>query len=220
MHAGGADNTTFKSAYAAHDEALDTDSQSIFWQTAPSVYAEVDDRGRVIPGYRTRIRSRWTNKYLYLLFACPYEDLYLRSSPNVAQETNGLWRWDVAELFIGTDFHNIRRYKEFEVSPQREWTDIDVNLDLPDHTVGWTWNSGFEVDARIDSKAKIWYGAMRIPFTALDRQRPAAGRTFRVNLFRSQGPPDRRKSIAWKPPMADTFHVPEKFGILTLVKDK
>lgn len=218
MHASAGDSTTFKSAYAAHDEVLDTDPQSIFWQAAPSVYAEVDDRGQIILGYRTKIRSRWTNKYLYLLFDCPYEDLYLKPSPNVVQETYGLWRWDVAELFIGTDFHNIRRYKEFEVSPQREWTDLDVNLDLPDHTVGWTWNSGFEVDARIDSKGKIWYGAMRIPFTALDRHRPTTGRTFRVNLFRSQGPPDHRVSIAWRPPMADTFHVPEKFGILTLVK--
>ena len=74
MHASAGHNTTFKSAYAAHDEALDTDSQSIFWQAAPSVYAEVDDRGQIIPDYRTRIRSRWTNKYLYILFTCPYED--------------------------------------------------------------------------------------------------------------------------------------------------
>ena len=218
MRSSAADNTTFTSAYAAYDEALDTHSQSVFWHGAPSVYAEVDDRGKIVPGFRTRISSRWTKKYLYLLFACPYEDLYLKPSPNIVQETYGLWCWDVAELFIGTDFHNIRRYKEFEVSPQREWTDLDVNLDLPDHTVGWTWNSGFEVDARIDSKAKIWYGAMRIPFAALDRHRPTTGQTFRVNLFRSQGPPDHRKSIAWKAPMADTFHVPEKFGILTLVK--
>lgn len=221
IHASAADDSTFKSAYAAHDTALNTYSNSIFWQAAPSVYAEVDDHGEVIPGYRTRISSRWTNKYLYLLFTCPYdEDLYLKPSPNAALETYGLWRWDVAELFIGTDFQNIRRYKEFEVSPQREWTDLDVNLDLPDHTVGWTWNSGFEVDARIDAKAKIWYGAMRIPFAVLDHHRPVTGKTFRVNLFRSQGPPDHRKSITWKPPMANSFHVPERFGILMLVKDK
>ena len=127
-------------------------------------------------------------------------------------------------MFIGSDFDNIRRYKEFEVSPQSEWTDLDINLDLPDHTVGWTWNSGFQIAARIDPKAKIWYGAMRIPFTALNAQPetrpPVAGDTFRANLFRSQGPPERRKSIAWKAPMSDTFHVPAKFGLLELVKDK
>jgi hypothetical protein len=135
-------------------------------------------------------------------------------------ETNELWNWDVAELFIGTDFKNIRRYKEFELSPQREWIDLDVNLDLPDHTVGWTWNSGFQVTARIDADKKIWYGAMKIPFKALDRHRPVAGRVFRANLFRSQGPPDHRKEIVWKAPMSNTFHVPEKFGQLILVDDK
>lgn len=220
IYADAADDIVFRSAYAARDVALDTDPQSSFWRAAPSVYAEVDKYGQVISGYRTRVSSRWTKKYLYLLFACPYEKLYLKPSPNAAIETYGLWNWDVAELFIGSDFHNIRRYKEFEVSPQREWIDLDINLDLPDHTVGWTWNSRFQVGARVDADAKVWYAAMKIPFAALDSHRPVPGTAFRANLFRSQGPPDHRQSIAWKPPMADTFHVPEKFGLLMLVKNK
>jgi hypothetical protein len=220
IHAATADRSTFRSAFAAVDVGLDTDPVSAFWQGAPAVYAEVDSWGHMMPAYRTEIRSRWTKNNLYLLFACPYEELYLKPSPNAAEETYGLWNWDVAELFIGSDFHNIRRYKEFEVSPQREWVDLDVNLDLPDHTVGWTWNSGFQVAARIDPKAKIWYGGMRIPFSALDTRPPVAGRTFRANLFRSQGPPDHRQSIVWKAPMSDTFHVPEIFGLLELVDDQ
>lgn len=220
IHATTADRDTFKSAYAAQDVALDTDPQSTFWRGAQAVYAEVDRWGQVIPAYRTEVRSRWTKNNLYLLFACPYEELYLKPSPNAVEETYGLWDWDVAELFISSDFDNIRRYKEFEVSPQQEWIDLDINLDLPDHTLGWKWNSGFQVAARIDPAAKIWYGAMRIPFAALDSRPPAAGRTFRANLFRSQGPPNQRTSIAWKAPMSETFHVPEKFGLLMLVIDK
>jgi hypothetical protein len=42
--------------------------------------------------------------------------LYLKPNPVVARETNELWKWDVAEVFVGSDFQNIRRYKEFEVS--------------------------------------------------------------------------------------------------------
>ncbi len=222
IHAGTGDSSTFKSEYAAQDVVLDTDTQSAFWRGATSVFAEADNWGHRVPGYRTKVYSRWTRNNLYLLFECPYEELYLKPSPDAVKETYGLWNWDVAELFISSDFHNIRRYKEFEVSPQGEWIDLDVNLDLPDHTVGWTWNSGFQVAARMDPKAKIWYGAMRIPFAALNThlptRPPAAGDTFRANLFRSQGPPDHRQSIAWKTPMSDTFHVPEKFGILELVK--
>jgi hypothetical protein len=217
LQAAAAGRGTFKSVYAAQDVELETDPQSAFWRGARSVHAEVNKQGRVVPGYRTEVRSRWTKTYLYLLFECPYEELYLKPQPNLVEETNQLWNWDVAELFIGSDFENIRRYKEFEVSPQGEWIDLDVNLDLPDHTVGWTWNSGFEKAARIDAKAKVWYAAMKIPFAAIDARAPAAGRVFRANLFRSQGPPQRRMAIAWQAPMSDTFHAPEKFGVLKLV---
>jgi hypothetical protein len=217
-YAKDTDSGTFKSVYAAHEFTLQTDPLSAVWQGALPIYAEVDSHGDLVPHHRTEIRSRWTENNLYLLFVCPYEELYLKPAPNLVSETNQLWNWDVAELFLGSDFQSIRRYKEFELSPQGEWIDLDINLDLPDHTVGWTWNSGFQVAARIDAQAKIWYGAMRIPFAAIDKRPPAVGGTFRANLLRSQGPPDRRKSIAWKPPMSDTFHIPESFGRLELVK--
>jgi len=144
----------------------------------------------------------------------------LKPNPDTVAETNELWKWDVAELFIGSDFHNIRRYKEFEASPQGEWIDLDINLALPHHEVGWTWNSGFHVVARIDPKLKVWYGAMKIPFAAIDQRPPADGNVFRTNLFRSQGPPQSQLSIAWKAPMSATFHTPERFGRLVLVKGK
>lgn len=218
VHAHAANQREFMSAETNRDMAVEANPQSAFWRGAPFVNARVDKEGRDIPGYRTRVSSRWTKNNLYLLFECPYEELYLNPSPNVTGETYALWEWDVAELFIGSDFRNTRRYKEFEVSPQREWVDLDIDLDLPDHTVGWKWNSGFQVDARIDRAAKIWYGAMRIPFQALDSRPPVVGRIFRVNLFRSQGPPEHRQSIAWKAPRSNTFHVPERFGLLVLEK--
>jgi hypothetical protein len=220
IYAQDADSGAFKSIYADQDVSLDTHTGSEFWREAIPVYAEVNVQGSVVPNYRTEVRSRWTKENLYLLYICPYEELYLKPAPNTVAETNKLWKWDVAELFIGSDFKNIRRYKEFEISPQGEWVDLDINLDLPNHEVGWTWNSGFQVSARIDRKAKIWYGAMRIPFAALDQRPPAAGNIFRANLFRGQGPPERQKLIAWKPPMRESFHTPERFGQLKLVKDK
>jgi hypothetical protein len=219
-YAQDADSGIFKSVYVVHDVSLETNPHSDFWREAVPVYAEVDVRGSIVPNYRTEVRSRWTKENLYLLYICPYEELYLKPAPNTVAETNKLWNWDVAELFIGSNFENIRRYKEFEVSPQGEWIDLDINLELPNHEVGWTWNSGFQVAARIDRKAKIWYGAMRIPFAALDERAPAAGNIFRANLFRSQGPPGRQTSIAWKAPLSDTFHTPKRFGQLKLVNTK
>ena len=160
----------FKSIYASKDVALETDPRSAFWRDAVPVIADRDTQGQPVANHRTEIRSRWTNNNLYLLFVCPYEELHLKPNPNTDGETNELWNWDVAEIFLGSDFKDIRRYKEFEVSPQGEWIDLDIDLALPHHEVGWTWNSGFEVSARIDRKAKIWYGAMRIPFASLMTQ--------------------------------------------------
>jgi cellulose/xylan binding protein with CBM9 domain len=211
------DNKVATSSEATEDVAIDANLVSTFWSQAVPIYAERDKNGQVLSGYRTEIRSRWTAKNLYFLFSCPYEELSLHPNPSTTTETNKLWNWDVAEVFIGSDFKNIRRYKEFELSPQREWLDLDIDLTKPHHEEGWTWNSGFQVAARIDEQAKIWYGAMKIPWTALDDTPPSAGKTFRVNFFRSQGPLSNRKEIAWQPTMSETFHVPERFGLLRLV---
>ena len=79
-------------------------------------------------------------------------------------------------------------------------------------------NSGFEVKARIDQATHTWYGAMRIPLAAIDARSPAVGNTMRINLFRSQGPPSHQQAVTWQAPMSDSFHVPERFGLIRLVE--
>jgi hypothetical protein len=209
--------SVWRSVNAAEDVALNCDPDSIFWRGTHGVELQFDAHGRRYHQDSTEARSRWTEAHLYLLFICPYKELYLNPHPVRDRKTPKLWDWDVAELLLGCDFENINRYKEFEVSPQGEWVELDVNLDLPDHTVGWEWRSGFEVEARIDQEDRVWFGAMRIPFADLDSQRAAAGRIFRVNLCRSEGPEQGRQLMAWKAPMKETFHVPERFGYLELV---
>jgi hypothetical protein len=207
----------FGSTFANRDASLQLDPALPFWSAARPVFMEKDSFGKAVPRYRTEVRSRWTKDNLYFLFICPYEQLHLKPQPKTRQETNQLWNWDVAEVFVGSDFADIYHYKEFEVSPQGEWIDLDVNLHSPHHEDGWTWNSGFEAVASIDQQKHIWYAAMRIPMTAIDNRPPVAGNTLRLNLFRSQGPPEHRHEITWQPPMNKTFHVPEKFGLLKLV---
>jgi hypothetical protein len=206
------------SVWAASDPPLDTNPTSSFWRASEVIYMETDARGTSEPKYRTELRTRWTKRNLYILFICPYEELNLKPNPVTSEETNELWNWDVAEAFIGADFKNIRRYKEFELSPQGEWVDLDIDLNKPHHEDGWKWNSGFEVSARVDKVAHVWYGAMRIPYAAIDTRPAAVGNTLRINLFRCQGPSPTRKYLAWRAPLIDSFHVPERFGILELVK--
>src|SRR5450631_1918527 len=82
------------------DVALQTDPTSSFWRGALPVFAELDSYGKPMSAYRTEIRSRWTKNDIYFLFVCPYEELHLKPSPDPLHETNQLWNWDVAEVFI------------------------------------------------------------------------------------------------------------------------
>jgi cellulose/xylan binding protein with CBM9 domain len=204
-----------KSIRASYDVALNLKPSSPFWRDGSSIVFDGDNYGRPMKQFRTEVRSRWTDSSLYLLFICPYEKLTRKPSPETSTETNRLWNWDVAEIFIGSDFQHIRRYKEFELSPQGEWVDLEIDLDQPHNENAWKWNSGFETAARIDPEKKIWYGAMRIPFAAIGPA-PRVGSKFRVNFFRAQGESSNRQLLAWQAPMGESFHVPERFGILEL----
>lgn len=214
--ARGEDPGVLVSYRAPSDWAPTADPHAPPWEGMRGVWMERDRRGEPVPGHRTEVRSRWTGKNLYLLFVCPYEELHLRPAPSTATETNRLWEWDVAEAFIGTDFEDIRRYTEFQVSPQGEWIDLAIDLSAQPGRYDRTWESGFAVKARLDPSRKVWYGEMRIPMDKIDRRPPRAGQEMRINLYRIQGPPPNRRWINWQPVMSDSFHTPEAFGRLRL----
>jgi hypothetical protein len=201
---------------APKDFSLTADPDAQSWKRIAGVFADRDRKGQAVPGHRTEIRSRWTDKNLYLLFVCPYEKLHLIADPSTSADTNKLWEHDVAEVFIGSDFENIKRYKEFQVSPQGEWIDLAIDLSAQPASYDGSWNSGYEVKARIDRDRRIWYGEMRIPIEAIDARSPQAGRELRVNLYRIQGPPAERVWINWQPVNREFFHTPEAFGRLRL----
>ena len=205
-----------RSSRSDRDVAADTNPTSEFWKSAPATFATNNNFGEAMPGLKTEIRSRWTKDNLYFLFICPYDKLWLKPDPSTKTETNKLWDWDVAEVFIGSDFDQIRHYKEFELSPQGEWVDLDINLESRASAGGIKWDSNLVSAARMDQSAKIWYGVMRIPWTAIDTRTPEPANKLRINLYRQQGPPPNRKQICWQPTQKTTFHVPESFGTLVL----
>jgi hypothetical protein len=216
LQAVGADPTAvLESAYSERDIGLDTDPTSDAWATAPRVHAVRDKAGQPIAGRPTEIRSRWSKEHLYLLYICPYDALNLKPDPTLEAETPRLWNWDVAEAFIGSDFDRIGRYKEFQVSPQSEWVDLDIDRDNQKGQQGMQWNSGYSVKGRVDPQSKIWYGVMRIPFGAIDTRPPEKGRELRIGLYRIGGV-EPKQNYTWRPTDGVTFHVPQAFGILRL----
>ena len=210
------DPSVLESAYLAKELELNPDPEIEEWRAAPRVVANRDKAGQSIGGPPTEVRSRWTKENLYLLFICPYDELNLKPDPTSSAETPRLWDWDVAEAFIGWDYEHIGRYKEFQVSPQSEWVDLDIDRENPKGQAGMKWNSGYAVKGRIDAQTKVWYGMMRVPFSAIDPRPPQPGRELRIGLFRIAGADPRKQHYAWRPTGGVTFHVPEAFGILRL----
>jgi hypothetical protein len=209
------DPRVFVSRRIAADFALTADPAAPAWKGVPAAVADRDRQGQPVPGHRTEIRSRWTPGNLYFLFTCPYEQLNLKPGPSTEAETDKLWEWDVAEVFIGTDFANIKRYTEFQVSPQGEWVDLHIDRGTQPAAHDVAWNSGFEVKARIDAEKRVWHGEMRIPMKAIDKRPAQNGREMRINMYRIQGPAPR-KHVNWQPVKNESFHTPEAFGTLRL----
>lgn len=204
--------------YAAKDVGPSADPKSAFWRDVKPVWATKDNLGKELPDNRTEIRLRWTDKNLYVLMVCPYKELYVLPNPKVKEETNKLWERDVAEVFVGADFEKIHQYKEYQVSPQGEWVDLDIDTKKPLPEGGWKWNSGMVTKARIDAKEKVWYAEFQIPMASVTAKKLEAGAKLRGNFYRFQGGPSPRQMVAWMPTGRVSNHTPEKFGELELVK--
>ena len=217
---GASDTATIFSVRAPTQSTITADPDSSFWKQVRGVFASQDTMGNPVTKEIMEIRSRWTQDNLYLLFICAFDFLSLKPDPNSVQETNRLWNWDVAEAFIGNDFNDINRYKEFEVSPQGEWVDLDIDRNKSGGSPkGWRWNSDFKVKARIDNAKKVWYAEMCIPFQSISRNPATPGLQLRINFFRTQGTGPNRLLLTWRPTHAQTFHAPAAFGILQLAPE-
>ena len=156
----------------------------------------------------TRVRALWTMHTLYLRFECRYRGLYVfpDSEPNGRRDQ--LWERDVAEAFLQPDPSNQRSYKEFEVSPNGLWIDLDISprakLDL---------KSGMQRSVVLDEKGHTWFAEIAIPMKALTPQFDWKS-VWRVNFFRVEGQQEPRGYYAWRPTHTPqpNFHVPEAFG--------
>lgn len=208
-----------ESLHAGKDFALTADPGAKHWKKAPAAIMENGPLGEPVPGHRTEIRSLWTADNLYVLFSCPYQELNLKPDPDITKDTWRLWEWDVAEIFVGAEFEKIWHYREYQVSPQGEWIDLDIDRKKPLPEGGMGWNSGYKVKARIDAGKKIWYGEFQIPIASINGAAAKPGAEMRINFYRMQGKkPDGHKMMSWQPTGARNYHVPESFGRLRLVK--
>jgi len=203
-------------------KGLDLDPRSPLWKKAKTAWMS-KDCSRVLdyPDLKTEIRGFWSDTDLYLLFVCPYRSLNIFQPTQNDQPRRGLWDRDVVEMFLGDDWENIRHYREFEIAPTGDWIDLAINRDHPGQNRNW--RSGWQMMARVDERAKIWYAACRIPLKSVSEKKVESGTRWRANLYRidGDGPDPQRRFLCWQPTCVtnrDPNHVPENFGTLIFVK--
>ena len=80
------------------------------------------------PDLASKVQGFWTDTDLYLLFTCPYRKLNIFVPPQNDRPRNKLWDRDVVEFFLGSDWNEIRRYREFEIAPTGDWIDLAIDL--------------------------------------------------------------------------------------------
>jgi alpha-galactosidase len=181
------------------------------WEKAAAIEFGHDWRGKnADPQRETGVRLLWTADTLYVRFLARFRSITIFADAEPSGRRDKLWERDVAEVFFQPDGSSPRSYKEFEVSPNGFWIDLDIapgrKRDL---------KSGLKRRAQIDEKKKTWRAEVALPMRSLTACfDPAA--VWRVNFYRVEGAKEPRFYAAWRPTgtPAPNFHVPEAFGKL------
>jgi alpha-galactosidase len=211
---------------------LDARNSALEWRNAAPVTFCVDWRGQNDdPERQTEVRILWTLSTLYLRFACHYRELFVFEDSDANGRRDHLWDRDVAEAFLQPDPSQPSHYKEFEVSPNGLWIDLDIGPSISQETGSGIGSgmaasgagprnlqSGMARSVWMNDELRVWEAEMAIPMRALTASfDPAAA--WRANFFRVEGVREPRFYSAWRAtrtPQPD-FHVPKAFGSLQFV---
>jgi hypothetical protein len=213
---------TITSKRAVTDFVPTGDLSKDVWKGVPRVKYDVEVRAnKPFADSETQAASVWTPEYLYLAYRCRYRALNVFEGEDIAKERFGLWYRDTAEAFINPTPEVFTHYYEFEVAPNNQWVDLEIDLTKkPFGNVHW--DSHFEHATRIDEKHHIWMAEMKIPVKSMGVSEITPGAVWRINLYRLDGHGDdpQRRFLAWAPlPPGEnrSFHQPASFGMIKFV---
>lgn len=201
--------------YIDHDLALDGGKTAGEWKLAAPVAFASDWQGRSSdPDRETEVRVLWNSRFLYLRFECRYREIFVFDDAEKSGRRDHLWDRDVAEAFLQPDPSRPAFYKEFEVSPNGMWIDLDI---FPSGLADL--ESGMTRSVVMDEKQKTWVAELAIPLKALTPQFDPA-KAWRANFYRVEGAKEPRSYLAWSPTNTaePNFHVPARFGVLKFQK--
>src|ERR1051326_8421393 len=171
---------------------LDAAGPANEWGKAEPISFRTDWQGKNADSSReTKGRVLWTPQTLYLRFECKHRELFVFGASDKDGRRDHLWDRDVAEAFLQPDPARERYYKEFEVSPNGMWIDLDIS---PDGLANL--KSGMERSVAILDE-KNWAAELAIPMAALTEKFDEA-HTWRANFYRVEGRQEPRAYLAWQ----------------------
>lgn len=214
---------TLTSKFIAKDFTPDGDLSKRVWKGAARVRYDNEVRAeKAFPDSETQVASLWTPDYLYLGYRCKYRSLNVYEGEDIGKERFGLWIKDTAEAFINPQPERISHYYEFEVAPNNQWVDLEIDVSRK-FEGNVHWDSNFEHATKIDAKHHVWTAEMKIPVKSMGATALQPGTLWRLNLYRLDGLGDdpQRRFFAWSPlPPGNnhSFHQPASFGIIKFVR--
>jgi hypothetical protein len=213
---------TMTSKFLAADFVPNGDLAKDVWKDATRVTLGDRFSHNPLAGSETQAASLWTPHYIYLAYWCRYRSLNIYEGEDPAKERWELWNRDVVEAFINPQPERFLHYYEFEVAPNNQWIDLEIDLSKnPMNDAAW--DSHFEHATKVDPEHKSWTVEIRIPASSMNASAIKAGDEWRINLYRCDGPGDdsQRRFLSWSPLPAGTdgsYHQPAAFGIIKFVK--
>jgi len=213
---------TMISKFLAADFVPNGDLSKDVWKDATRVTLGDRFSHKPLPGSEMQVASLWTPRYIYLAYWCRFRSLNIYEGEDPAKERWELWNRDVVEAFLNPQPDRFLHYYEFEVAPNNQWIDLEIDLSKnPMNDAAW--NSHFEHSTKLDAEHKSWTAEMRIPASSMNAGVIKAGDEWRINLYRCDGQGDdtKRRFLSWSPLPAgknESYHQPAAFGLLKFVK--
>jgi len=197
--------------FIERDFTLDASRPADQWRKANPIAFCADWRGRNPDrDQETKVQALRSPRNLYLKFECRYHEIFVFEDSDPNGRRDHLWDRDVVEAFLQPDPTRQRYYREFEVSPNGMWVDLDIfpggRRDL---------NSGLQHSVFRDDKSRTWTAELAIPLESLTAKfDPSA--IWRANFYRVEGRKEPRTYLAWQATNTPepNFHVPQAFGKL------
>jgi hypothetical protein len=183
------------------------------WREVASVELSEATKGTP-PQQRTWVRVGWSAVEWRILFECedrdPWATLTERDAPLFQEET--------VEVFFDPigDFEG---YYEIETNPLGAMLDIVFRKSRSGYKGDWAWNcEGLRVAVKRTERG--WNAELAVPFASV-AEVPGVGSRWRGNFCRIDRPARDgsipRELSAWSPPMRESFHAPERFGVIEFV---